>query len=94
VDVRLTQASGTAERDAALDMMAHKPAAKKATLGGDKGYDTNGFVTRLRERNVTPHVAQNVNRTGGSAVDGRTTRHEGYVISQPDVEEWRRCSAR
>jgi transposase len=82
VDVRLTQASGTAERDAAIDMMAGKPATKKATLGCDKGYDTHGFVNQLRERNVTPHVAQNANRGGGSAIDGRTTRHEGYAISQ------------
>ena len=82
VDVRLTQASGTAERDAAVDMIAGKAAAKKATLGCDKGYDTHGFVKQLRARNVTPHVAQNVNRSGGSAIDGRTTRHKGYAISQ------------
>ena len=53
-----------------------------ATLGGDRGYDTRALVTQLRERNVTPHVAQNVNRCGGSVLDERTTRHEGYVISQ------------
>jgi len=82
VDVRLTQATGTAERDAAVEMIGGKPAGKKATLGGDRGYDTRGFVKRLRQMNVTPHVAQNVNRSGGSAIDGRTTRHEGYTISQ------------
>jgi transposase len=82
VDVRLTQASGTAERDAAADMMAAKPMSRHVTLGGDKGYDTKGFVKRLREMNITPHMAQNVNRTGGSAIDGRTTRHEGYATSQ------------
>jgi transposase len=81
VDVRLTQASGTAERDAALEMIAGKPGAKRVTLGGDRGYDTRGFVAALRELNVTPHVAQNdTNRR--SAIDGRTTQHEGYQVSQ------------
>lgn len=81
VDVRLTQASGTAERDAALAMLGNKPAWKKVTLGGDRGYDTRGFVAAVREMNVTPHVAQNdTNRS--SAIDGRTTRHEGYQVSQ------------
>src|SRR5262249_39839321 len=82
VDVRLTQASGTAERDAAGDMLAYKPATRRVTLGGDKGYDTRGFVKRLREMHVTPHVAQNVKRSGGSAIDTRTTRHAGYGMSQ------------
>jgi transposase len=81
VDVRLTQATGTAERDAALEMLAGKAASKRVTLGGDRGYDTRGFVAALRELNVTPHVAQNdTNRR--SAVDERTTRHEGYGVSQ------------
>jgi transposase len=80
VDVRLTQASGTAEREAALAMLANK-GSKRVTLGGDRGYDTRSFVAALRERNVTPHVAQNdTNRR--SAVDERTTRHEGYQVSQ------------
>ena len=82
VDVRTTQASGTAERDAAIDMLSHKPRLKRATLGGDRGYDTRPFVTQLRELNVTPHVAQNLNRQGGSAIDERTTRHAGYALSQ------------
>lgn len=82
VDVRLTQASGRAEREAALDMLTGKPESKRVTLGADKGYDTQGFVNDLRQIKVTPHVAQNVNRSGGSAIDGRTTRHEGYAISQ------------
>jgi transposase len=81
VDVRLTQASGTAERDAALAMLGHKPASRQVTLGGDKGYDTRGFVAATRELNVTPHVAQN-DRHRHSAIDQRTTRHEGYAISQ------------
>ncbi len=82
VDVRLTQATGTAERDAAADMISGKPEGKRATLAGDRGYDTHGFVKQLRAMNVTPHMAQNVNRSGGSAIDARTTRHEGYAISQ------------
>jgi transposase len=81
VDVRLTQASGTAERDAALEMLDNKPASKPVTLGGDRGYDTRGFVASLRERRVTPHVAQNVSNRR-SAIDGRTTRHDGYGVSQ------------
>src|SRR5580698_22324 len=59
VDVRLTQATGTAERDAALAMLANKAASKRITLGGDRGYDTRGFVAATREQNITPHVAQN-----------------------------------
>jgi len=82
VDVRLTQATGKAERDAAIDMLTGKPVGRKATLGADRGYDTRGFVERLRAINVTPHVARNVNRTGGSAIDERTTRHENYAVSQ------------
>jgi transposase len=81
VDVRMTQATGTAERDAALHMLDSKPAWRRITLGGDRGYDTRGFVGALRERKATPHVAQNdTNRR--SAVDDRTTRHEGYGVSQ------------
>jgi IS5 family transposase len=81
VDVRLTQASGTAEREAALQMLGYKPATKKVTLGADRGYDTRGFVAATRELQVTPHVAQN-DRHRRSAIDERTTRHEGYAISQ------------
>jgi hypothetical protein len=81
VDARLTRVSGHAERLAALDMIeprADRPHA--ITLGGDKNFDTKDFVMELREVNVTPHVAQNTSRT--SAIDGRTTRHRGYAISQ------------
>jgi transposase/RNase P/RNase MRP subunit p29 len=81
VDTRLTLASGTAERDAATTMLEHKPAGKRVTVGGDRGYDTAGFVEKLRDLQVTPHVAQNTaNRR--SAIDARTTRHEGYAVSQ------------
>jgi transposase len=81
VDARLTLASGTAERDAAITMLKHKAEAKAVTLGADRGYDTRGFVAATRELNVTPHVAQN-NTNRRSAIDGRTTRHEGYAVSQ------------
>jgi IS5 family transposase len=71
-----------AERLAALDMIgprAERPVA--VTLGADKGYDTADFVMELREINVTPHVAQNTSGRN-SAIDGRTTRHGGYAVSQ------------
>ena len=81
VDVRLTQATGTAERDAALDMLGSKPAAKPVTLGADRGYDAAAFVQTLRDIKVTPHIAQN-DKNRRSAVDARTTRHQTYAISQ------------
>ncbi len=81
VNAAVTQATGTAERDAAVEMVEEIPGEKRVTLGADKNYDTQQFVVDLRERNVTPHVAQN---TSGrrSAIDGRTTRHSGYQVSQ------------
>lgn len=82
VDTELVQCSGTAEREAALLMAGCIPGAGRATVAGDKGYDTRDFVGGLREMKVTPHVAQNEKRAGGSAIDGRTTRHAGYKISQ------------
>ena len=54
----------------------------RVTLGADKGYDTKDFVQELRGMKVTPHVTQNDKRPGGSAIDGRTTRHDGYKVSQ------------
>jgi transposase len=81
VDTRLTLATGTAEREAALEMVAARPGTHRITLGADKAYDVAEFVADLRDRKVTPHVAQNTaNRR--SAIDGRTTRHAGYTISQ------------
>jgi transposase len=77
----ITHATGTAERDAAVEMVAEVAGTKRVTLGGDKGYDTKNFVKELRELEVTPHVAQNVKKKGGSAIDGRTTRHAGYAVS-------------
>jgi transposase len=81
VDTRLTRVSGHAERLAALEMIeacADRPTP--ITLGADKGFDAADFVMELRELNVTPHIAQNLSRT--SAIDGRTTRHPGYDVSQ------------
>jgi transposase len=77
VDTRLTQATGTAERDAAEEMLQKR----RGTVGADKAYDTRDFVSRVRAAGVTPHVAQN-QRNRRSAIDGRTTRHPGYAISQ------------
>lgn len=82
VDVEVLQANGTAERDAALLMAERLPGNDRVTIAGDKGYDTKNFVEELRGMNVTPHVAQNTGRPGGSAIDGRTTRHAGYQESQ------------
>jgi transposase len=85
VRTMVTQADGTAERDAALLMAwkttAKMPPARRVTLGGDKNYDTGDFVSTLREMRITPHVAQN-NARRSSAIDGRTTRHTGYALSQ------------
>lgn len=80
VSTRVTHATGTAERDAALEM-AKEQTVQAMTLGADKGYDSAEFVAQLRRIGVTPHVAQN-NKIRRSAIDGRTTRHEGYETSQ------------
>lgn len=83
IDFRIEEATGTAERDVALEMLKDAlPEATRATVAGDKGYDTKDFVAQCRELGVTPHVAQNINSKRGSAIDGRTTRHAGYAISQ------------
>jgi transposase len=78
VDIMLTQATGTAERAAALDMLERLPGRRRVSIGGDKNYDTTDFVGECREMNVTPHVARRVY----SSIDGRTTRHLGYALSQ------------
>jgi len=91
VDTRLTMASGTAEREAALDMLKVLPGEATKSVGADKNFDTEGFITDCREINVTPHVAQNTyeydTKTGKRArresnIDARTTRHPGYAVSQ------------
>jgi transposase len=82
IDAIVTHATGTAEREAAAAMIADLPAGR-VTVGGDKNYDTRGFVDQLRAMGVTPHVAQYPQtKTRGSAIDARTTRHPGYAISQ------------
>jgi transposase len=82
LDVLVTQATGTAEREAALVMLDRRRLPRKrVTLAADKAYDTRAFVEELRQREVTPHVAQNTSRRR-SAIDGRTTRHPGYGLSQ------------
>ena len=77
-DVETMQADGTAERDAAVVMIESIPGDGQVTVGADKGYDTKGFVADARALSATPDVAQKQR----SAIDGRTTRHEGYRISQ------------
>jgi transposase len=80
-DTEVTQATGTAEREAAVDMVSMVSGNGRITVGGDKAFDTKEFVRKIREIGVTAHVAQN---TSGrrSAIDGRTTRHPGYEVSQ------------
>jgi hypothetical protein len=80
VQADATQATGKAERQAALEMIdRHDPGSdRRLTLAADKGYDTSEFVTDLRQKCVTPHIAAKVK---GSAIDSRTTRHESYKVS-------------
>jgi len=91
VDAEVFQANGTAERDAALVMLEQVPGTKAVTVGGDKGFDTRDFVKECRHMGVTPHVAQNHARPGGSAIDGHTTRHPGYAISQRKRKRIEEC---
>jgi transposase len=78
VGVQLTQATGTAEREAALAILEDIPRRTRITVGGDKGYDVRSFVEGLRDQGATPHVAQ---KARYSAINGRTTRHDGYGVS-------------
>lgn len=89
VNAMLTQADGTAERDAALLMLYGKWRERRRcgrrgpmTVGTDKAYDTKDFVQTVREMRIRPHVAQNTQRAGGSAIDRRTSRHRSYSLSQ------------
>lgn len=81
-DAELLQANGTAERDAALLLAERIEGSRLVTVAADKGYDRQEFVREMRGMKITPHVAQNHNRKGGSAIDGRTTRQPGYKVSQ------------
>jgi len=79
----VTHADGKGERAAALAMLDTVPGRQRKTLGADKAYDTQDFVAGCRSRKVTPHIAMNQSRVrGGSAIDARTIRHTGYVLSQ------------
>jgi transposase len=80
-DVEVLEANGTAEREAALMLIGSIGGDRPVTVGADKAYDTKDFVAQARQMNATPHVAQN-NTHRKSAIDGRTTRHPGYAISQ------------
>ena len=91
LETRVTLATGTAEREAALDMLRSLPGEQRKSVGADKNFDTTAFVSTCREINVTPHVAQNAyaydTKTGKRAqrksrIDRRTTRHPGYAASQ------------
>lgn len=104
VDAALTHASGTAEREATLSMLDRRRGRRRITLGADKAYDVTAFVGDLRQRRVTPHIAINgrVSKNGvvrRTAIDGRTTRHAGYGISQicrkriEEVFGWMKASA-
>lgn len=81
LQTQVTMATGTAEREAALEMLEARTGRRRVTVGGDKGYDVHEFVADVRDLGVTPHVAQS-HRNRRSAIDGRTTRHVGYEISQ------------
>jgi transposase len=78
----VTHADGFGEREAALAMLDTLPGKRRKTLAADKGYDTRDFIAGCRQRRTTPHVASHTTRWGGSAVDGRTTRHASYAASQ------------
>jgi transposase len=78
----VTHADGLGERAAALAMLDTLPGKHPRTIAADKAYDTRDFIDACRQRRVTPHVAANDTRIGGSAIDGRTTRHSGYAVSQ------------
>ncbi|HEX9628252.1 MAG TPA: IS5 family transposase [Acidiferrobacterales bacterium] len=88
VDTRTMPATGTAECEAALDMMADRDG--RATVGADKLYDQAGFIAGARALGVTPHVAQNT-KNRRSAIDRRTTRHPGYAISQVKRKRIEEC---
>jgi len=91
VNAMAWQATGTAERDTALLLLEQIPGERRVTVGGDRGFDTADFVAECRHMQVTPHVAQNQGRRGGSAIDQRTTRHAGYPVSQRKRKRIEEC---
>ena len=83
VDFAVTRATGTSEREAAMEMVERTlTGSRRVTLAADKGYDTKDFVAGLRLVDVTPHIARNETARRRSTIDARTTRHEGYAVSQ------------
>jgi transposase len=91
VNAEVFQANGMAERAAALVMLEQLPGTNRITVGADKGYDTREFVAECRHLKVTPHVAMNTGRRGGSAIDQRTARHAGYEVSQKKRKRIEEC---
>ncbi len=91
VNAMVWEANARAERDTALVMLEQVPGTQRLTVGGDKGFDTADFISECRHMQVTPHVARNDKRRGGSALDERTTRHEGYRISQRKRKRIEEC---
>ena len=85
------EATGTAERDAAMVLLQEVPGIGRMTVSGDKAFDTAEFVRECRNMRITPHVAQSLARRGGSAIDSRTTRHAGYAISQKKRKRIEEC---
>lgn len=76
---RVSEANSSTERSAALEMLVQVPGASHRTVGADKAYDVRKFVQDVRALNVTAHVAQSIEGSGGSSLDQRTTRHAGYA---------------
>ena len=91
VESRVWEATGTAERYAAMVVLQELPESGRVTVAGDKGFDTAAFVRECRSMGVTQHVAQNLGRRGGSAIDTRTARHAGYAISQKKRKRIEEC---
>ncbi len=91
VNRRVWEATVTAERYAAPEMLQDLPGSQRVTVGGDTGFDTADFVREFRNIWVTPHMAQNLGRRGGSAIDSRTTRQAGYTIRQKKRKRIEEC---
>lgn len=81
VKAKVSEANGTAERDTAIELLSELPGRRRKTVGADKAYDVKSFIEQCRAQHITPHIARNEQRPGGSNLDGRTTRHAGYEIS-------------
>ena len=82
VAAEVTVATGRSEVEVASKLLRRRGSKRAGTVGADKAYDDQEFVSASREQGMTPHVAQNISRSHSSFIDGKTTRHEGYQISQ------------